>query len=81
MKQQTAVYKGKLTFKEKQQWLKENGWYTLWSEDNWLQQDKEYSNPDWAGMSKEHAYEYAMKHPKPATIAEIEEWEHKNGKI
>jgi len=32
-------------------------------------------------MSKEHAYEYAMKHPKPATIAEIEEWEHKNGKI
>lgn len=70
-----------MTIQEKTQYLKDNGWHTAWSEDNWLQQDETYTNPDWAGMSTEKAYEYAIKHPKPATIAEIEEWERKNGKI
>jgi hypothetical protein len=73
-------YKGKLTFKEKQQWLRDNGWRTSWSEDNWLQRDEEYSNPDWAGMSTEHAYEHAMKYRKPSTIAEVEEWEKQQNK-
>jgi hypothetical protein len=65
---------------DKAQWLRDNGWYTAWSEDNWLQRDEEYSNPDWAGMSTEHAYEYAMKYRKPSTIAEVEEWERRNNK-
>ena len=65
---------------DKVQWLMDNGWYTLWSDDNWLQRDRKYSNPDWAGMSTENAYEYAMNHPKPATIAEVEEWERRNNK-
>jgi len=54
----------KLTFKEKQQWLRENGWYTLWNEDNWLQRYETYANPDWEGMSTDRAYEYAITHPK-----------------
>lgn len=48
-----------ITIEEKRDWLKNNGWYSLWSEDNWLQKDKHYNNPDCAGMSTEKAYEYA----------------------
>jgi hypothetical protein len=46
-----------LTLKEKQKILKNNGWYQLWTDDNWLQTNKHYSNPDMAGMSTEQAYQ------------------------
>lgn len=36
--------------------LKQNGWYTLWSEDNWLQENKSYTNPDWSGISTHDAF-------------------------
>lgn len=49
-----------LTIEEKREWLKEHGWYQLWNEDNWLKSGVNYSNPDWAGMSTESAYDIAM---------------------
>ena len=49
-----------MTHKEKSKFLKENGWYTLWSDDNWLESDKEYSNPDCAGMTTDQAYDEEM---------------------
>ena len=50
-----------ITIEDKAQYLRDNGWYTAWSENNWLQEGIEYTNPDWAGKSTEQAYEYAMR--------------------
>lgn len=50
-----------ITIEEKAQYLRDNGWYTAWSENNWLQEGIKYNNPDWAGKSTEQAYEYATR--------------------
>lgn len=31
--------------------LEKNGWYTLWSNDYWLEKAIKYSNPDMAGVN------------------------------
>lgn len=36
--------------------LEKNGWYILWSPDNWLQEGRTYSNPDWAGINTVDAF-------------------------
>jgi hypothetical protein len=45
----------------KADYLRSRGWYTLWSEDNWLDGSQTYSNPDWAGMTTDAAYIQAKK--------------------
>lgn len=45
------------TLKEKREFIKNHGgYYNLWSEDNWLKEGIEYSNPDRAGISTEMLY-------------------------
>jgi hypothetical protein len=51
-----------MTIEKMREYLKQNGWYQLWSDDNWLQEGVNYTNPDWAGMSTEMAYKYVKAH-------------------
>lgn len=50
-----------LTIEEKRKWLSENGWIQGWSNEDWLQKGITYTNPDYAGMGTEQAFEYAQK--------------------
>lgn len=57
-----------LTTEDKAKILKENGWYQLWSEDNWLERDKSYTNIDWAGLSTKEAFEKYLENKELASI-------------
>lgn len=41
---------------DKRKFLLANGWHQLWSEDNWLEDDVIYADPDRAGMDTNSAY-------------------------
>jgi hypothetical protein len=45
----------------KRLYLKHHGWEQAWHKDNWLEKDKNYSNPDWAGLDTEQAYKKARQ--------------------
>ncbi len=42
-------------------YLRKRGWRPLWSEDNWIDGNRVYSNPDWAGTSLDKAYQYVKE--------------------
>ena len=47
----------KPTLKEKREFIKNTGkYYNLWSEDNWLKEGIEYTDPDRAGVGTEMLY-------------------------
>jgi len=50
-----------LTIEEKRKWLSENGWIQGWSNEDWLQKGRNYTRPDYAGMSTENAFKYAQE--------------------
>ena len=48
-----------LTREEKIAFIKANGWFSMWSEDNWLTSKE--SNRDWGGRSLESAYQQCLE--------------------
>ena len=44
---------------QKKRILRENGYHTLWHEENWVHKDD--PNPDWSGRPLEQAYNQLMK--------------------
>ena len=48
--------------------LKANGWETLWSEDNWIKSNVQYSNKDMAGISTVRAFNFFKELPNSDEI-------------
>jgi len=42
-------------------YLTEMGWVALWGENNWIDSNRDYGNPDWAGTTLEKAYQYVKE--------------------
>lgn len=49
-------------YDRKAQFLKDRGWETLWSDDNWVKTGwyETIANIDWAGLCTHKAYEKAL---------------------
>ena len=48
-----------LTREEKIAFIKANGWFSMWSEDNWL--TSRLNSHDWGGRSLESAYQQCLE--------------------
>jgi hypothetical protein len=48
-----------LTREQKIVFIKSNGWFSMWSEDNWLTSRE--GNHDWGGRSLESAYQQCIE--------------------
>ena len=48
-----------LTREEKIAFIKANGWFSMWSEDNWL--TSRQNSHDWSGRSLESAYQQCLE--------------------
>jgi hypothetical protein len=48
-----------LTREQKIAFIKSNGWFSMWSEDNWLTSRE--GNHDWGGRSLESAYQQCIE--------------------
>ena len=67
----TKLNHAKVSIEQKREYLKEHGWYQLRSDDNWLQHNYVYKNPDTSGTPTERAYEIAkarLKKQKPIKL-------------
>ena len=49
---------GVATEDEMKSFVKANGWYTLWNENNWVNND--VKNLDWGGRSLKSAYQQCL---------------------
>ena len=50
---------GIATKEEMINYLKSNGWFTIWNEDNWIHNG--VGNCDWGGRSLESAYQQCLE--------------------
>ncbi len=55
-----------LTREEKIEFIKARGWFSMWSDNNWL--SSSVSNRDWGGRSLESAYQQCIEDIKDVEL-------------